>query len=99
MTVVDKTKSKILQYDINREAAKLSALSSSELINMNILHVKKYDLLIREEWYNKQSKNILFMKGFLKNKEKQLNIQEESKYMYKSKRMISSFNQWRWSQR
>ena len=31
-----------VQYDINREAIKISALSSSEIDNMNILHAKKY---------------------------------------------------------
>ena len=35
-----------LQYNINRETAKISALSSGRLININILKVKKYYLLI-----------------------------------------------------
>ena len=39
-----------MQYDINREAAKISALSSEILININILHEKKYYLLIKNEW-------------------------------------------------
>ena len=34
MTIDDKIRDKILQYDINREAAKISALSSSK-INKN----------------------------------------------------------------
>ena len=38
-----------LQYDINREAAKLSALSSVKLVNMIILQGKNYDLLIKEK--------------------------------------------------
>ena len=45
MTIDDKIRDEKLQYDINREAAKLSALSSGKidkLINMNILQVKKY---------------------------------------------------------
>ena len=42
MTIEDQIKDEKLQYDINREAAKISALSSGKLINMNILLVKKY---------------------------------------------------------
>ena len=36
-----------LQYDINRKAAKISALSFGKLINMKILQVRKYYLLIK----------------------------------------------------
>ena len=36
MTIGDKIRNEKLQYDINREAAKISALSSKTLINMNI---------------------------------------------------------------
>ena len=49
MTTDDKIRGEKLQYDINREAAKLSAISSGKLINMNILQVKKYYFLIKEE--------------------------------------------------
>ena len=49
MTTDDKIRGEKLQYDINREAAKLSAISSGKLINMNILKVKKYYFLIKEE--------------------------------------------------
>ena len=38
MTIEDQIKDEKLQYDINREAAKISALSSG----MNTLLVKKY---------------------------------------------------------
>ena len=41
MTIEDQIKYEKLQYDINREAAKISALSSDKLINMNTLLVKK----------------------------------------------------------
>ena len=41
---------KKLQIDINREAAKLSALSSGKkMINLNILQAKKDNLLIKAE--------------------------------------------------
>ena len=42
MTIEDQIKDEKLQYDINREAAKISDLSSGILINMNTLLVKKY---------------------------------------------------------
>ena len=42
MTIDDKIRDEKLQYDINREAAKISALSSDKFINMSILLVKIY---------------------------------------------------------
>ena len=42
MTMDDQIRDEKLQYDIDREAAKISALSSNNLMNMNILQVKKY---------------------------------------------------------
>ena len=39
---IDKIIYEKLQYDINREAAKISALSSGKIDNMNVLQVKKY---------------------------------------------------------
>ena len=44
MTTDDKIRDEKLQYDTNREAAKISG----KLININILQVKKYYLLIKE---------------------------------------------------
>ena len=49
MTADDKIKDEKLQYDIYREAAKISALSLGKLINMNILQVRKYYHLIKVE--------------------------------------------------
>ena len=49
MTIDDKIRDEKLQFDITRKAEKISALSSEKLINMNILQVKKYYLLIKEE--------------------------------------------------
>ena len=42
MTINDQIRDEKLQYDIHREAAKISALSSVKFINMNILQVKIY---------------------------------------------------------
>ena len=49
MTTDDKIRDEKLQYDINGEAAKISALSSGKLTNMNILQEKKYCLLIKNK--------------------------------------------------
>ena len=48
MTIDDKIRDERLQY--NREAGKISALSSEKLIHMNILQMKKYYLLIKVEY-------------------------------------------------
>ena len=42
MTINDKIRYEKLQYDINREAVKISNLSKAKFINMNILLVKIY---------------------------------------------------------
>ena len=49
MATDDKIKEEKLQYDINREAAKYHHYHLEKSINMNILQVKKYHLLIKEE--------------------------------------------------
>ena len=45
----DQIKEEKLQYDINRESAEISALSSGKLINMNILQMNKYYFLIKNK--------------------------------------------------
>ena len=47
MTIEDKIRDEKLQYDINKEVAKISAFSLEELTDENISHVKKYYLLIK----------------------------------------------------
>ena len=42
MTIDHQIRDEELQYDINREAAKISALSSVKLISMSIFLAKKY---------------------------------------------------------
>ena len=42
MTIEDQIKNEKLQYDINREAAKISALSSGKIAKYEYLKVKKY---------------------------------------------------------
>ena len=49
MAIDDQIRDEKLQYNINREAAKISALLSNKLINMNILQAKKYYHLIKNK--------------------------------------------------
>ena len=48
MKIVDKIRDEKMQYDINREAAKLSALLSGKIDKYDYFKVKKYYLLIKE---------------------------------------------------
>ena len=49
MTIEDQIKNEKLQYDINREAAKKKLYHQVNLINMNILLVKRYYHLINNK--------------------------------------------------
>ena len=49
MTIYNKIKDEKLKYDINTEAAKLSALSSGKIDKYEYLKVKKYYHLIKIE--------------------------------------------------
>ena len=60
----DQIKDKKLQYNINVEDAKISALSSDKFKNTNILQVKNYCLLIKNKLV------FLLLVIFLKNKKK-----------------------------
>ena len=73
MTIDEKIRDKKLQYNIKREASKISVFSSSELINMNMLHVKKYYLLIKVKWHKKLDLHIHLLEKCLKKKLKQVN--------------------------
>ena len=46
MTTDDEIRDEKLQFNITREAVKVSALSSVKLVNMNIVHLRKYYHLI-----------------------------------------------------
>ena len=55
MTSDDQIKDEKLQYDINRDAAKISALSSGKIVKYElviVLLVKKYHLLIKKKKKN-----------------------------------------------
>ena len=49
MAIDDKIRDEKLQYNINRKAAKYQYYHQINLINMNILQVKKYHLMIKKE--------------------------------------------------
>ena len=49
MAIDDKIRDEKLQYDINREAAKLQHHHQKKSIKMNMLQVKKYYLLMKTE--------------------------------------------------
>ena len=78
MTIEDQIKDEKLQYDINREAAKISALSSDK--------IDKYEYLTGEEILPSNQKQIIEQAKFtypplgkvLKNKQKLLKIKEKS---------------------
>ena len=53
MTIEDKIRDEKLQYDINREAAKISGLSSRKIDKYEYLTVGEYYLLVKVGWYNK----------------------------------------------
>ena len=49
MTINDQIRDEKLQYDINEEVAKISALLSGKIDSMNMLLVKKYYHLINNK--------------------------------------------------
>ena len=81
MTIEDQLRDEKLQYDINREAAKISALSSGK--------IDKYEYLTGEEILPSNQQQITEQAKFtysplgnlLKNKQKQLKIKEKNKLM------------------
>ena len=71
MTIKDKIRDEKLQYDNNREAAKISALSSGK--------IDKYEYLTDEEILPSNQQQIV--EKLLKIKQKQLKIKEKNKLM------------------
>ena len=79
MTIDDKIRDEKLQYNINREAAKISALSSDK--------IHKYEFLTNEDILPSNKQQIIEQAKFtysplgkaLKNKQKQLKIKEKNR--------------------
>ena len=82
MTINDQIENEKLQYDINREAAKISALSSCK--------IDQYQYLTDEEILPSNQKQIIEQAKFtyspwgkaFKNKQKQLKIKEKNKLIF-----------------
>ena len=81
MTIDDQIREEKLQYDINREAAKISALSSRK--------IGKYEYITAEEIVPSNQKQIVEQANFtysslekaFEKQRKQLNIKEKNKLM------------------
>ena len=75
MTIEDQVKDEKLQYDFNREAAKISALSSGK--------IGKYEYLTGEKILPSNQQQMIeqakFTYSLSKNKQKQLKIKEKNK--------------------
>ena len=79
MTIDDKIRDEKLQYNINREAAKISALSSDK--------IHKYEYLTNEDILPSNKQQIIEQAKFtysplgkaFKNKQKQLKIKEKNR--------------------
>ena len=81
MTLKDQIRDEKLQYDINREAAKISALSSGK-IGKYEYHTGEDILPSNEQQIIEQVKLIIFLwEKLLKNKQKQSKIKEKNKMM------------------
>ena len=75
MTIDDKVKDE-LQYDIHREEAEISALSSGKIDKYEYLTDEEILVLTKAEKQKKLSLHILHQEKLLKNKEKQLKIKK-----------------------
>ena len=76
MTIDDKIKDEKLQYDIHRQEAEISALSSGKIDKYKYLTDEEILVLIKAEKQKKLSLHILLQEKLLKNKEKQLKIRK-----------------------
>ena len=76
MTIDDKIKDEKLQYDIHRQEAEISALSSGKIDKYKYLTDEEILVLIKAEKQKKLSLHILRQEKLLKNKEKQLKIRK-----------------------
>ena len=79
MTIDDKIRDEKLQYDINREAANISALSSGKIDTYEYFACEENYLLIKEERWNELILHILHQEKLLKKK-----IEEQGKKQIKA---------------
>ena len=78
MTINDQIRDEKLQYDINRKAAEISALSSGKIDKYEYLTGKEI-LPSNQQLIIEQAKFILLWEKLLKNKQKQLKIKGKNK--------------------
>ena len=81
MSIEDQIKDEKPQYDINREAAKISALSSGKLDKYEYLTGEEILPSNQQQIIEQVSLLILHWENFLKNKQKLLKIKEKNKLM------------------
>ena len=77
MTIDDKIKGEKLQYDINKQAAKMLTLSRLKQTNTSVLQVKKHYLLIKNKEQNKLNLQIHHFERLLQN---QANKRKKNEY-------------------
>ena len=77
MTIENKIKDEKLQYDINRDVTKISALSSGKIDKYETLLVRKYYPQINKKLLNKLNLLILLWEKLLKNRQKKFEDQGE----------------------
>ena len=81
MTINDQIKDEKLQYDINREAAKISALSSGKLHKYEYLTGEGILPSNQQQIISKQNLLLLLQEKRLINKQKQLKIKKKNRLM------------------
>ena len=79
MTINDQIRDEKLQYDINREAAKISALSSGKIHKYEYLTGEEILPSNQQQIKNKLNLLIPLWEKLLKNKQKQLKIKGKNK--------------------
>ena len=79
MTIEDQIRDEKLQYDINREAAKSSALLSGKIDKYEYLTGEEILPSNHQQILNKLNSLILIWEKLLKNKQKQFKIKEKNK--------------------
>ena len=79
MTTDDKIRDEKLQYEINREAAKISAFSSGKIDTYEYLTGEEILPFHQKKRQNKLSVYILLQEKLLKSEQKQLKIKTKSK--------------------
>ena len=79
MTIEDQIRDEKLQYDINREAAKISALSSGKIDTYQYLSGKEMLPSNQQQMIQQAKFTYSLLEKASKNKQKQLNIKGKNK--------------------